>query len=329
MKKIELNVKENEIVIVRFAKQTKAIRKKTNRLPRLDCVKSCNDKKINVCKEASCDGLQTKFIETNIRGSILSECCKTQNSIRAEASCDGLQTKFIETNIRGSILSECCKTQNSIRAEASCDGFVGFQVRKRENRTYSPLSESARRIPQIRARGNRAGFGMMFAIIITILVATLGVLAVKFSTQTLNTTTNEYIAIQLDLYLNSTAELAVLYVQRNGFVCNENIDCNLSKNGTNSKRANVTEPIEKYIAYGENKEYSFKYKITPLDNYDRFDTSVYQDVSGDAVCNETQGAKRCFKEETKNAFVLDISGSVTNPITNQTLRVTKRQIIKP
>lgn len=264
MKKIELNVKENEIVIVRFAKQTKAIRKKTNRLPRLDCVKSCNDKKINVCKEAS------------------------------------------------------------------CDGFVGFQVRKRENRTYSPLSESTRRIPQIRARGNRAGFGMMFAIIITILVATLGVLAVKFSTQTLNTTTNEYIAIQLDLYLNSTAELAVLYVQRNGFVCNENIDCDLGKNGTNNgKRANVTAPIEKYIAYGENQEYSFKYKITPLDNYDRFDTSVYQYVAGDAVCNETQGAKRCFKEETKNAFVLDISGSVTNPITNQTLRVTKRQIIKP
>ena len=296
MKKIELNVKENEIVIVRFAKQTKAIRKKTNRLPRLDAVKSRNDKKINVCKEASCDGLQTKFIETNIRGSIL---------------------------------SECCKTQNSIRAEASCDGFVGFQVRMRENRTYSPLSESERRIPQIRARGNRAGFGMMFAIIITILVATLGVLAVKFSTQTLNTTTNEYIAIQLDLYLNSTAELAVLYVQRNGFVCNENTDCDLSKNGTNGKRTNVTAPIEKYIAYGENKEYSFKYKITPLDNYDRFDTSVYQDVAGDAVCNETQGAKRCFKEETKNAFVLDISGSVTNPITNQTLRVTKRQIIKP
>lgn len=303
MKKIELNVKENEIVIVRFAKQTKAIRKKTNRLPRLDAVKSRNDKKINVCKEASCDGLQTKFIETNIRGSIL---------------------------------SECRKTQNSIRAEASCDGFRGFSSTKQGNRTWRPLTKlsapNPAKAPKIQRKIKtiaRAGFGMMFAIIITILVATLGVLAVKFSTQTLNTTTNEYIAIQLDLYLNSTAELAVLYVQRNGFVCNENTDCDLSKNGTNGKRANVTAPIEKYIAYGENKEYSFKYKITPLDNYDRFDTSVYRDVAGDAVCNETQGAKRCFKEETKNAFVLDISGSVTNPITNQTLRVTKRQIIKP
>ena len=320
MKKIELNVKENEIVIVRFAKQTKAIRKKTNRLPRLDAVKSRNDKKINVCKETSCDGLQTKFIETNIRGSILSECRKTQNSIRAEASCDGLQTKFIETNIRGSSLR----------------GFRGFSSTKQGNRTWRPLTKlsapNPAKAPKIQRKIEtiaRAGFGMMFAIIITILVATLGVLAVKFSTQTLNTTTNEYIAIQLDLYLNSTAELAVLYVQRNGFVCNENTDCDLSKNGTNGKRANVTAPIEKYIAYGENKEYSFKYKITPLDNYDRFDTSVYQDVAGDVVCNETQGIKRCFKEETKNAFVLDISGSVTNPITNQTLRVTKRQIIKP
>ena len=246
-----------------------------------------------------------------------------------EENADRLQVKFIESNIRGSSLRGFRKTQNGVRTEASCDGFVGFQVRKRENRTYSPLSVSARRIPQIRARGNRAGFGMMFAIIITILVATLGVLAVKFSTQTLNTTTNEYIAIQLDLYLNSTAELAILYVQRNGFVCEEGVDCNLGKGGNTGKRADVKASIEKYISYGANNEYAFKYKITPLDNYDRFDTSVYQDVANDANCEETKGSLRCFKEETKNAFVLDISGSVANPITHQTLRVTKRQIIKP
>ena len=183
----------------------------------------------------------------------------------------------------------------------------------------------------------RAGFGMMFAIILTILVATLGVLAVKFSTQTLNTTTNEYIAIQLDLYLNSTAELAILYVQRNGFVCEEGVDCNLGKGGNTGKRANVTASIEKYISYGANNEYAFKYKITPLDNYDKFDATEYiqnddiaecEKLIADALKNKTK-PDRCFKEETKNAFVLDISGSVANPITHQTLRVTKRQIIKP
>lgn len=181
------------------------------------------------------------------------------------------------------------------------------------------------------AKNKRAGFGMMFAIIITILVATLGVLAIRFSTQTLNTTTNEYIAIQLDLYLNSTTELAILYVQRNGFVCNEGAGtCDLGDNNpTGSVRANVTAPIEKYIAYGANNEYSFKYKMTPLDNYNKYDTSVYQQTF-DGTCSENAGTiGRCFKEETKNAFILDIAGSVTNPITNQTLRVTKRQIIKP
>ena len=172
---------------------------------------------------------------------------------------------------------------------------------------------------------------MMFAIIITILVATLGVLAIRFSTQTLNTTTNEYIAIQLDLYLNSTTELAILYVQRNGFVCNEGVNpCDLGGNNLGGNvRANVTAPINKYIAYGANNEYSFHYKMTPLDNYNKYDNRVYQQVF-DGTCVEQNGAGgRCFKEETKNAFILDIAGNVTNPTTNQTLRVTKRQIIKP
>ena len=177
----------------------------------------------------------------------------------------------------------------------------------------------------------RAGFGMMFAIIITIIVATLGVLAIRFSTQTLNTTTNEYIAIQLDLYLNSTTELAILYVQRNGFVCNEGAGtCDLGDNNpAGSVRGNVNAAIDKYIAYGANNEYAFHYKMTPLDNYNKYDTGVYQQVF-DGTCQEKNGAGgRCFKEETKNAFILDIAGSVTNPTTNQTLRVTKRQIIKP
>ena len=254
------------------------------------------------------------------RGSSLMGFRKTQNGVRTEASCDGLQTKFIESNIRGSSLR----------------GFRGFSSARLRDKTRASIEQSsamnpakASKIQREMMTNARAGFGMMFAIIITILVATLGVLAVKFSTQTLNTTTNEYIAIQLDLYLNSTAELAILYVQRNGFVCNEGVDCELSKGGTTGKRANVTAPIEKYISYGANNEYAFKYKITPLDNYDRFDTSVYQDVANDANCEKTKGSLRCFKEETKNAFVLDISGSVTNPITHQTLRVTKRQIIKP
>ena len=182
--------------------------------------------------------------------------------------------------------------------------------------------------PRIRARYKaRAGFGMMFAIIITILVATLGVLAVRFSSQTLNTTTNEYIAIQLDLYLNSTTELAILYVQRNGFVCVENAtNCDVGEAGTADRRANVTAPIEKYINYGE---YRFKYMITPLANYDGYNPNVYTQVDTTTGVCTPQNKKPCFKEETKNVFVLDISGSVTNPLTNQTLRVNKRQVIKP
>ena len=241
---------------------------------------------------------------------------------------DRLQVKFIESNIRGSSLR----------------GFRGFSSARLRDKTKASIEQSSAmnpaKAPKIQREmmtNARAGFGMMFAIIITILVATLGVLAVKFSTQTLNTTTNEYIAIQLDLYLNSTAELAILYAQRNGFVCEEGVDCELSKGGTAGKRADVTAPIEKYISYGANNEYAFKYKITPLDNYDKFDATEYiqnddiaecEKLIAEALKNKTK-PDRCFKEETKNAFVLDISGSVANPITHQTLRVTKRQIINP
>lgn len=221
--------------------------------------------------------------------------------------------------------------------------FCGFSSARRGNRTDSSIDEAKREESRksVKKTNARAGFGMMFAIIITIIVATLGVLAIRFSTQTLNTTTNEYIAIQLDLYLNSTTELAILYVQRNGFVCKEGAGtCDLGDNKpsddvlrkikvNNREVPNATAAIDKYIEYGANGEYAFHYKMTPLDNYNKYDTSVYQQVF-DGTCQEKNGAGgRCFKEETKNAFILDIAGSVTNPTTNQTLRVTKRQIIKP
>lgn len=142
----------------------------------------------------------------------------------------------------------------------------------------------------------RKAFGMIYALIITVLVATLGILGLKLSTSTLNTTTNEHIGIQLDLYLNSTIELAILYIQRNGFVYNE---------GTNTKRANVMEPITKNIKYGANGEYQFTYKITPLQD------------------------NQSSSEDIKNSAIVDVSGFVVNPATNQTFRVTKRQIVKP
>lgn len=157
----------------------------------------------------------------------------------------------------------------------------------------------------------RKAFGMIFAIILIILVATLGILALRLSTSTMNTTTNEHIAIQLDLYLNSTTELAILYIQRYGFVYDEN----------GNKRANVNAAIDKYINYGANNEYKFKYKMTPLINNDKENTTLYP-IDPDTGFST-------FREDQKSAMVLDISGSVTNPITNQTLRVTRRQIIKP
>ena len=216
-------------------------------------------------------------------------------------------------------------------------GFRGLCSHEQGNKTNCLLTKRVANSRESHQKTNaRAGFGMMFAIIITIIVATLGVLAIRFSTQTLNTTTNEYIAIQLDLYLNSTTELAILYVQRNGFVCNEGAGtCDLGDNKPSNddlrkvgNTPNATTPIEKYIKYGANGEYSFKYKMTPLDDYNKY-SATYQQVF-DGTCQEKNGAGgRCFKEETKNAFILDIAGSVTNPTTNQTLRVTKRQIIKP
>ena len=219
----------------------------------------------------------------------------------------------------------------NVRAE-SCGSilseFRGLCSHEQGNRTWRTLTKRVANSREIRQKTiARAGFGMMFAIIITILVATLGVLAVRFSSQTLNTTTNEYIAIQLDLYLNSTTELAILYVQRNGFVCVENAtNCDVGEAGTADRRANVTAPIEKYINYGE---YRFKYMITPLANYDGYNPNVYTQVDTTTGVCTPQNKKPCFKEETKNVFVLDISGSVTNPLTNQTLRVNKRQVIKP
>ncbi len=227
-------------------------------------------------------------------------------------------------SLRGNV-SKANTTKQSINKNIDCFGDESPRNDDRITDYHESASANSRNDKVLA----RAGFGMMFAIIITILVATLGVLAIRFSTQTLNTTTNEYIAIQLDLYLNSTTELAILYVQRNGFVCEENAaQCDLGEAGKATRRANVEEAIEKYIKYGANGEYSFKYKMTPLANYDSYNTAIYSQPDEYGTCTVSNN-KPCFKEETKNAFILDIAGSVTNPITNQTLRVTKRQIIKP
>lgn len=86
---------------------------------------------------------------------------------------------------RKSSFRRFCKSHNSVRTEASCDEltketstcFVDFRVRMRKNRTDSPLSKSARRIPQICTRGKRAAFTMIelvFVIVITGLVAVAG-----------------------------------------------------------------------------------------------------------------------------------------------------------
>lgn len=142
----------------------------------------------------------------------------------------------------------------------------------------------------------RNAFSIIFALIVTVLIATLGILGLKLSTSSLNTTTNEYINIQLDLYLNSTIELAILYIQRNSFQFVE---------GTQTQKLNPMTPIVKNIKYGGNGEYSFTYKMIPL-------------------VDPTTAS-----ESVKNTMILDVSGFVVNPATNQTFRVTKRQTIKP
>lgn len=151
----------------------------------------------------------------------------------------------------------------------------------------------------------RQAFGMIFAIIIMVVVATLGILGLKLSSSTLNTTTNQHIAIQLDLYMDSTIELAILYVQRNGF--------KFVEGSTNQVRPNVMEPIIRTINYGANGEYRFTYKMTPLIDID----------------DPTSTDSNEVKQTKANTMVLDVSGYVVNPITNQTFRVTKRQVVKP
>lgn len=152
----------------------------------------------------------------------------------------------------------------------------------------------------------RQAFGMIFAIIIMVVVATLGILGVKLSSSTLNTTTNQHIAIQLNLYMESTIELAILYIQRNGFKYVE------GQYGTQT-RQNTMEPIVRSINYGANGEYKFTYKMTPLVNVDDPSSTDSEEV----------------KQTKVNTMVLDVSGYVVNPITNQTFRVTKRQVVKP
>lgn len=164
----------------------------------------------------------------------------------------------------------------------------------------------------------RNAFSMIFAVILTVLIATLGILGLRLSTSTLNTTTNEHIAIQLELYANSTAELAILYIQRYGFVYAQN------DNDRTRKVSNVMQPIERYINYGPNGEYKFKYKMTPLINNDRLDTNVYDQNDPPSDPNKLQ-----FREDQKGTMVLDISGYVINPMTSQQLRITRRQIVKP
>lgn len=154
----------------------------------------------------------------------------------------------------------------------------------------------------------RQAFGMIFAIIIMVVVATLGILGVKLSSSTLNTTTNQHIAIQLNLYMESTIELAILYIQRNGFKYEEG-------QYKKQSRPNPMEPITRSINYGANGEYKFTYKMTPLVNVD---SQSSQSQESDAV-----------KQTKVNTMVLDVSGYVVNPITNQTFRVTKRQVVKP
>lgn len=151
----------------------------------------------------------------------------------------------------------------------------------------------------------RQAFGMIFAIIIMVIVATLGILGLKLSSRTLNTTTNQHVEIQLNLYLDSTIELAILYIQRNGFQYVEG--------STTQKRPNPMKPITKTISYGANNEYQFTYKMTPLYNPD----------------DANSGDSEEIKQAKINTMVLDVSGYVVNPVTNQTFRVTKRQVVKP
>jgi hypothetical protein len=58
----------------------------------------------------------------------------------------------------------------------------------------------------------RKAFGLVYAIMILVLISSIGILSLEFATKSVKTVSNEHIKIQLKLYMDSAIEYALLWM---------------------------------------------------------------------------------------------------------------------
>jgi len=62
---------------------------------------------------------------------------------------------------------------------------------------------------------SRGGFGIMYAIIVLVLISTIGVYTLELSSKSVKSASDEHLKIQLELYQNSAIEYAILWLSEN------------------------------------------------------------------------------------------------------------------
>jgi len=70
----------------------------------------------------------------------------------------------------------------------------------------------------------RKAFGLVYAIMVLVLISTLGILSLEFATKSVKTISNEHIKIQLKLYMDSAIEYALLWMSEELFFIHLIID---------------------------------------------------------------------------------------------------------
>jgi hypothetical protein len=61
----------------------------------------------------------------------------------------------------------------------------------------------------------RRGFGIVYAVIILVLIATIGIYTLELSSRSVKSVSDEHIKIQMRLYMNSAVEYALLWLSDN------------------------------------------------------------------------------------------------------------------
>jgi len=61
----------------------------------------------------------------------------------------------------------------------------------------------------------RRGFGIIYAIVILVLIATIGIYTLELSSRSAKSVSDEHIKIQMQFYMNSAVEYALLWLSEN------------------------------------------------------------------------------------------------------------------